>query len=141
MSCAVAGPPPEKTPSWSCPPWSDCQGWILASTPSCPSPTVSLLGHFLSGGQDVGLVLQVCETHRIISVVSEQSRIPLSHRRVSVCDQRQVATLEKDESLALKILLKFWMERPTSMSKSISWDTFDFAYLVNLFLTRKKGSR
>lgn len=49
--CAVAGPPPERTPSTSCLPWSACQGWILASTPSSPSLTVSacrsLRSHFL----------------------------------------------------------------------------------------------
>lgn len=37
----MAGPPPERTLSTSCPPWTACQGWILASTPSSPSPTVS----------------------------------------------------------------------------------------------------
>ena len=39
--CVVAGPPPERTLSMSCPPWSACQDWILASTPSSPSLTVS----------------------------------------------------------------------------------------------------
>lgn len=45
--CVVAGPPPERTLSTSSPPWSACQDWILASTPSSPSLTVSLCGRFL----------------------------------------------------------------------------------------------
>lgn len=40
--CVVAGPPPGRTLSMSCPPWSACQDWILASTPFSPSPMVSV---------------------------------------------------------------------------------------------------